>query len=116
MTPTTIIKQVSQAPTTTVQPTAALQRSPGVQVRDAWGVGTPPCAFSWGARQGCDPSWPTVADWPCVLVLLQEVMGFCPFVALSPCGSAPLLLYSCGSVAPALLTMALSSEAPKLKN
>lgn len=31
VTPTTIIKQVSQAPTTTVQPTAALQRSPGVQ-------------------------------------------------------------------------------------
>lgn len=32
VTPTTIIKQVSQAQTT-VQPAAALQRSPGVQVR-----------------------------------------------------------------------------------
>ncbi|OWK03042.1 hypothetical protein Celaphus_00007773, partial [Cervus elaphus hippelaphus] len=36
VTPTTIIKQVSQAQTT-VQPSTALQRSPGVQVR--WGLG-----------------------------------------------------------------------------
>lgn len=34
VTPTTIIKQVSQAQTT-VQPTTTLQRSPGVQVRDS---------------------------------------------------------------------------------
>lgn len=33
VTPTTIIKQVSQAQTT-VQPTTTLQRSPGVQVRE----------------------------------------------------------------------------------
>lgn len=36
VTPTTIIKQVSQAQTT-VQPSTALQRSPGVQV--SWGLG-----------------------------------------------------------------------------
>lgn len=40
VTPTTIIKQVSQAQTT-VQPATALQRSPGVQVR--LGLGARPC-------------------------------------------------------------------------
>lgn len=52
VTPTTIIKQVSQAQTT-VQPTAALQRSPGVQVRL---VPTAPWCWALGRGDGAGGS------------------------------------------------------------
>lgn len=97
VTPTTIIKQVSQAQTT-VQPSTALQRSPGVQV--SWGLGG---ALDAGVRGRASRVWVLDAR---VRDLGQEMLwNKVPFLC-PPVQERPGFSKTTRSLAPAALSEA----------